>query len=167
MIGLLSNLSTSFVVNINFRYDTWKGAKDMRKRTSWNHFQKRHKSRLNGKAHQNTKLDPSVTTGRIRSQRRTDHAKAVARGAHERCDLTLVRAHPPWRQLGPTFFRRLHGGMHWTVSPTTKFRSPWTVLWSYKLRPPLLHLNISRYKKIEGVVLYFSISLALAILDLG
>jgi len=67
MIGLLSNLSTSFVVNINFRYDTWKGAKDTRKCTSRKHFQKRRKSRLNGKAHQNTKLDPSVTTGRIRA----------------------------------------------------------------------------------------------------
>jgi len=77
MIGLLSNLSTSFVVNINFRYDTWKGAKDTRKRTSRKHFQKR---RLNGKAHLNTELDPSVTTGRIRAQRKTDHAKAVARG---------------------------------------------------------------------------------------
>ena len=44
MIGLLSNLSTSFVVNINFRYDTWKGAKDTRKHTSRKHFQKRHKS---------------------------------------------------------------------------------------------------------------------------
>jgi len=80
MIGLLSNLSTSFVININFTYDTWKGAKDTRKRTSRKHFQKRRKSRLNGKAHQNTELDPSVTTGRIRAQRRTDHAKAVARG---------------------------------------------------------------------------------------
>ena len=81
---------------------------------------------------------------------------------------TLVRPHPPWRQLGPTFFRRLHDGMYRTVSPTTKFKSPRIVLWSYKLRPPLLHLNIPRYKKIEeGVVLYFSISLAPAILNLG
>jgi len=69
MIGLLSNHSTSFVVNINFRYDTWKDAKDMRKRTSRKHFQKMLKSRLNGKAHQNTELDPSVTIGRIRAQR--------------------------------------------------------------------------------------------------
>jgi len=85
----------------------------------------------------------------------------------------VVRLHPspgapPWRQIDPTFFRRLHGGMHRTVSPTTKFRSPRTALRSYRMRPPLLHLNISRYKKIEeGVVLYFSISLAPAILDLG
>jgi len=112
MIGLLSNLSTSFVVNINFKYDTWKGTKDTRKHTSRKHFQKRRKSRLNGKAHQNTELDPSVTTGRIRTQRRTDHAKAVARGAHQWCGHTLVRAHPLWRQHGPTFLRRLHGGMH-------------------------------------------------------
>jgi len=40
MVGLLTNLSTSFVVNVNFRNDTWKGAKDTRKR-----IQKRHKSR--------------------------------------------------------------------------------------------------------------------------
>jgi len=75
MIGLLSNLSTSFVVNINFRYDTWKGAKDTRKCTSGKHSQKRRKSRLNGNAHQNTELDPFVTTERIRAQRRTDHTK--------------------------------------------------------------------------------------------
>jgi len=87
MIGLLSNLSSRFVVNINFRYDTWKGAKDTRKRTSRKYFQKRRKSRLNGKAHQNTELDPSVTTGRIRAQRRTDHTKA-ARGP------PVVRPHP-------------------------------------------------------------------------
>ena len=80
MIGLLSNLPISFVVNINFRNDTWKGAKDTRKRTSRKHFLKRRKSRLNGKAHQNTELDPSVTMERIRVQRRTHHAKAVARG---------------------------------------------------------------------------------------
>ena len=43
-----------------------KGAKDTRKRTSRKHFQKRRKSRLNGKANQHTELDPSVTTGRIR-----------------------------------------------------------------------------------------------------
>jgi len=58
----------------------WKGAKDMRKCTSRKHIQKRRKSKINGKAHQNTELDPSVTTGRIRSQRRIDHTKAVARG---------------------------------------------------------------------------------------
>ena len=76
------------------------------------------------KAYQNTELDQSVTTRRITAQRQTDHAKAVARGAHQWCGRTLVRAHPLWRQLGPTFFWRLHGGMHRTVSPTTKFRSP-------------------------------------------
>jgi len=54
----------------------------MRKRTSRKRIQKRHKSKINGKAHQNTELDPSVTTGRIRAQRRTHHAKAVAREAH-------------------------------------------------------------------------------------
>ena len=41
MIGLLSNLSTSFVININFRYDMWKDTKDTRKRTSRKHFQKK------------------------------------------------------------------------------------------------------------------------------
>jgi len=82
MVGLCTNLSTSFVANINFRYDTWKGAKDTRKHTSRKRIQKRRKSKINGKAYQNTELDPSITTGRIRAQRRTDHAKAVARGAH-------------------------------------------------------------------------------------
>ena len=81
MVGLWTNHSTSFVANINFRYDTWKGAKDTRKRTSRKHIQKRCKSKINGKAHQNTELYPSVTAGRIRAQRQTDHAKAVARGA--------------------------------------------------------------------------------------
>ena len=120
------------------------------------------------------KSPPKHRTGSIRNHGKDQgpetnhHAKAVARWALQWCDRTLVRAHPPWWQLGPTFSRRLHGGMHRTVSPTTKFRSPRTVLWSYKLRPPLLHWNISRYKKIEeGVVLYFSISLAPAILVLG
>ena len=100
----------------------------MRKRTSRKRIQKRRKSKINGKAHQNTKLDPSVTTGRIKAQRRTDHVKAVATGAHKWCGRTVVRAHPPWRQLGPTFFRRLHGGIHRTVSPPTKFSSLLTVL---------------------------------------
>jgi len=31
--------------------------------TSRKRIQKRHKSKINGKAHQNTELDPSVTTG--------------------------------------------------------------------------------------------------------
>jgi len=61
-------------------YDTWKGAKNTRKRSSRKGIQKRCKSKINGKAHRNTKLDPSVTTGRIRAQRRTDHVKVVARG---------------------------------------------------------------------------------------
>jgi len=45
MLGLLTNLSISFVVNVNFRNDTWKGAKDTRKRNSRKRIQKRHKSR--------------------------------------------------------------------------------------------------------------------------
>ena len=69
----------------------------MRKCTSRKRIQKRRKSKINGKAHQNIKLDPSVTTGRIRAQRRTDHAKAVARGAHQWCGRSLVRAHTPPR----------------------------------------------------------------------
>jgi len=88
MVGLRTNLSTSFVANINFRYDTWKGTKDTRKRTSRKRSQKRRKSKINGKAHQNTELDPSVTTGRIRAQRRTNHVKAVATGAHQWCGRT-------------------------------------------------------------------------------
>jgi len=155
MIGLLSNLSTSFVVNINFRYDTWKGAKDTRKA----HFKKAFSEKAQIKI--KWKSPPKHRTGSIRNHGKDQGPETnrpgerSVQGCPPMVRPLLVMGAPPWRQLGPTFFRQLHSDIHSTVSPTTKFKSPRTVLWSYKLRPPLLHLNISRYKKIEeGVVLY-------------
>jgi len=61
MAELWTNLSTSFVANINFRYDTWKGAKDTRKRTWRKRLQKRRKSKDKWKS------PPKHRTGSIRN----------------------------------------------------------------------------------------------------
>ena len=119
------------------------------------YFQKA-QSKKNRKVHLTNEVGPSVTVAEVQSQQQTDHAKAVARGAHPGCGRNQVRAQPPWRFPGPTLFWRLHAAMHRTVSPTTIFRSARTVLWSYKLVPPL---HISKHqdtrRRIEGVVLLF------------